>query len=1120
MSAALALWLMVHAATALAGPVDDQAAQILNASGVKGGLIVHIGCGDGRLTAALRASDAYLVHGLDTDAEDVDAARRHAQSLGLCGKVTVDKFNGEELPFADNLVNLVVASGECQVAGEEIARVLAPGGVAFCLRSSASSLQPFRKPWPDEIDEWTHYLHDATGNAVAHDRVVAAPKHLQWIGGPLWSRSHEYDASLCAMVSSDGRLFYIFDEGPTGIIDKRIPDKWTLIARDAFNGVVLWKQQIRDWGWKAWKRAEMEQVNWSRMPSQRFRLPVAIPRRLVGAGDRVYVTLGYQASLTALDAATGQTVMTYADTDRTDEIVHQDGLLVLCIRTSMEGPRLPAAKKGRPGQQQAAPAVLVAIEADTGRRLWQTEPGTVIPLSLAISKSRVVYHDQDSVVCLDADTGNQQWRTPSSAAANSVWNTDTTLAVHWDVVLCAGRRQLFALSASDGTVLWKLPAARGWGIVNPPDLFVADDVVWYGQGNLHAESITGYDPLTGKPARTVDLGFLITRGHHARCYRSKATDNYLLLPKRAVEFVDLKGGRHSRHNWVRGGCRYGVLPCNGLLYGTPHPCFCYAGAKLGGFLALAGERDVGNLKPETRVTNQRSKVRGQRSERLEEGPAYGASDLQSSASSLRPSSWPMYRHDAKRSGSTATVVDPQVRPVWKTELGGKLAQPVVAGGRVFVARVDAGQICCLNAVSGAPVWDYIAGGRIDSAPTVYTFVVPSSGGSAKVQDSAEITKEPPEGGTTNGLVLFGSADGWVYCLRASDGELVWRFRAAPDDRRVVAFGQLESAWPVHGSVLVMNDTVYFTAGRSSYLDGGVFLYGLDPVTGEKRYETKLDGPPTDMSRLDENAYAMEGTKSDILVTDGKLIYLFHNAFNARLEKQPTPIKGELGVRNLGERDFGEHLLSNAGFLDDSGFSRSYWMLGDRWPAFNFAHQAPKAGQLVVFDDTTTYSAKCFARRNMLSPLFFPATDGYFLVADNNTTRPVLVRSDGKGGPEFMQWLPQTGELQTCWNLGVGFARGEPAKWMNNIPVRIRAMVCTANALFAAGPPDECDPNDPAAALEGRRGAVLMAVNPDNGKKLFEFKLDATPVFDGMSAAAGRLYLSTKDGKVTCMAAAK
>ena len=83
----------------------------------------------------------------------------------------------------------------------------------------------------------------------------------------------------------------------------------------------------------------------------------------------------------------------------------------------------------------------------------------------------------------------------------------------------------------------------------------------------------------------------------------------------------------------------------------------------------------------------------------------------------------------------------------------------------------------------------------------------------------------------DGLVLFGCRDGSVYCLRATDGELVWRFRAAPDDRRVVSYGQIESVWPVHGSVLVQDGMVYFAAGRSSFLDGGIIVYALDAKTG-------------------------------------------------------------------------------------------------------------------------------------------------------------------------------------------------------------------------------------------------------------------------------------------------
>jgi cyclopropane fatty-acyl-phospholipid synthase-like methyltransferase len=101
------------------------ARRILAAAEIRGGLIVHVGCGDGRLTAALRAGDGCLVHGLDADADTVQRAREHIQSRGLYGQVSVDSsFAGRRLPYVDNLVNLVVVtSDKWQVASEEITRV-------------------------------------------------------------------------------------------------------------------------------------------------------------------------------------------------------------------------------------------------------------------------------------------------------------------------------------------------------------------------------------------------------------------------------------------------------------------------------------------------------------------------------------------------------------------------------------------------------------------------------------------------------------------------------------------------------------------------------------------------------------------------------------------------------------------------------------------------------------------------------------------------------------------------------------------------------------------------------------------------------------------------------------
>lgn len=48
---------------ALAAMSAAQARQILKETGVTGGLVVHVGCGDGKLTAALRASEAFVVRG-------------------------------------------------------------------------------------------------------------------------------------------------------------------------------------------------------------------------------------------------------------------------------------------------------------------------------------------------------------------------------------------------------------------------------------------------------------------------------------------------------------------------------------------------------------------------------------------------------------------------------------------------------------------------------------------------------------------------------------------------------------------------------------------------------------------------------------------------------------------------------------------------------------------------------------------------------------------------------------------------------------------------------------------------------------------------------------------------
>ena len=55
-----------------------------------------------------------------------------------------------------------------------------------------------------------------------------------------------------------------------------------------------------------------------------------------------------------------------------------------------------------------------------------------------------------------------------------------------------------------------------------------------------------------------------------------------------------------------------------------------------------------------------------------------------------------------------------------------------------------------------------------------------------------------------------------------------------------------------------------------------------------------------------------------------------------------------------------------------------------------------------------------------------------------------------------------------------------------------------------------------AALEGKAGALLWSLSAEDGTKLADYQLEAPPVFDGMAAAGGKVYLTTVDGKLMCL----
>ncbi|MGQ9574604.1 MAG: outer membrane protein assembly factor BamB family protein [Thermoguttaceae bacterium] len=1065
---------------------EEAAREILAQTGVQGGLVVHVGCGDGKLTAALHRSDSFLVHGLGAPGPQIEQARAHIRSLGLYGKVWVEPWSAERLPYIDNCVNLVVSEDLGRVPLSEVMRALAPGGVAYV--KSGGVWQKTVKPRPAQMDEWTHYLHDPSNNAVAHDSLIEPPGSFQWVGGPRYSRHHDHMSSLSACVSANGRVFYIFDEAPRALI--LTPPRWQLIARDAFNGTLLWKRTIERWHHHLWPLKSG---------------PQTLTRRLVAVGDRVYVTLDVDGPLCELDAATGNTLRTYEGTTATEEVLHLEGVLLLVVAAQGQPLRSDPAKPYANLKEIAAdvthplwteaPRTVMAVNAQTGEVLWARK-SNVVPMSLAADRHRVLFHDGQRIQCLRRTDGQTLWSSEPLAKQERMRSSaGVTLVLYEDVVLYSGfvatekykqaSTTMFALSAKDGKLLWKGEHPPCGHMGTPKDILVAGGLVWCGAVAQGTDSgiMTGRDPHTGQIQSEFPPD-VQTHWFHHRCYRAKATDKYLLFSRTGIEFIDHANKHWIPHHWVRGACLYGVMPCNGLIYAPQHPCACYLEAKLFGFVALAPPR-----KARTAVGE------GEDAARLERGPAYEARPAEGSAAEADPErDWPTYRHDPARSGASPTTVPADnLRCTWTARLGGRLSSPVVAGGKVFVASIDTHTVHALAADSGTPAWSFTAGARVDSPPTVW-----------------------------RGRVLFGSADGYVYCLRAEDGQLIWRFRAAPEDLRMGAFEQVESVWPVHGSVLVQNGVVYCVAGRSMFLDGGLRLLRLDPATGRKLSETIFDDRvPQTQENLQSmiRGLNMPVALPDILSSDGRYVYM---------HSLPLDLEGNRKfvayVEVKDQRGDDVHLFTPTGFLDDTLWHRTYWVFGRAWASgaggYYQAGRLVPAGRILVFDQSTVYGyGRLWQYYRWTTPLEF------HLFAAAKQPEIVISAEERKAVKKAGK---RTDTVRTT-----PFTRFV-SNWSNQTSVQATAMVLTQGTLFAAGPPDVeneeqsakslADPQvqarlaEQSAALEGRRGGLLVAVRAADGQRLVGYRLDAMPVFDGMIAAGGRLYLTTAEGTVLCLGA--
>jgi len=176
--------------------------------------------------------------------------------------------------------------------------------------------------------------------------------------------------------------------------------------------------------------------------------------------------------------------------------------------------------------------------------------------------------------------------------------------------------------------------------------------------------------------------------------------------------------------------------------------------------------------------------------------------------------WPMWRHDAGRTGVSADSLPSNPRLQWIRELPpvtptyrserlqfDRGYEPIVSGDKLFISFSHNDSVAAYDVRTGVELWRYYADGPVRLAPVAW-----------------------------ENNVCFGADDGRVYCLDAETGSLNWRFESVPSTRKVLGNGRLISLWPVRGGPVLADGTLYFAAGVWPF--EGIFIYALDATTGD------------------------------------------------------------------------------------------------------------------------------------------------------------------------------------------------------------------------------------------------------------------------------------------------
>ena len=778
--------------------------QVLEKVDVSRGICVILGDTTGSLTSRLAGDTELLLYVQLKCPERVEQLRQRMDSAGFLGRrVWIGRGDLSRIHLADNLADVLIAVNDpAGISRDESLRVLRPEGKALL------GNEELVKPFPPGIDDWSHPYHGPDNNPQSLDQISTAPYLTQFFAEP-------YYAPLTQVaVASSGRVFKAF--GHVAFHQREEAYLSKLVAFNGYNGTILWERDL----------TPGIMVHRNTM--------IATPEILYYGDDR---------SCKLIDTQTGKVL---------DEITPsvdvaggtfwkwmglENGVLYAVVgemefqdqqarwRRTVHGWPWNKISRGFNHRDHiwGFGRNVLAIDPESKKVLWHYHERQPIDTRAVCMKNGRIYLFRFGafLTALNAKNGEVIWRkTPENApqlfetlgkdqnrqGANSQWRISCYAKCSDHAIYFAGPQleKLVAVSTKDGCILWQHEHGNF-------QLVLRDDGLYCLSGNRDKQVSLKLDPLTGKVLAEIEAA---KRG----CARPNGSVDSILY--RALGGSTRLAIDEQKQFWIspmRAECHDGVTIANGLLYWWPMSCDCQL--NIYGVTSLGPAKDF-DFYP---IATER--------QRLEKGPAY---TRQIRTRTVSPADWPSFRANNLGMATNQAIVPATSQQQWQ-HMSHVVVRPTAAtvvDGQVFLGGSD-GIVHCLDVETGDKRWTAYTGGSIRISPTVW-----------------------------NGRVFVGSGDGWAYSFDADTGQLIWRFRAAPIERKIPVYGSLMSTWPAASGVIVQDGVAYVAAGISNY--DGTYVFGLDAKTGQIKWQNNSSG------HLDSEAKTGAGVQGHFLIHNEKL----------------------------------------------------------------------------------------------------------------------------------------------------------------------------------------------------------------------------------------------------------